>query len=366
MKRWTFFATCAPGVEPILHAECRALGLAKTERQVGGVRFEGTMGDARSANLSLRTAVRILRREARFEAASESALDAGVAAVDWSRFLGAGGTLWVDAQSKESALDHTQFLKQRVKDVVVDQLRAPDGTRPSVDRESADVRLHLHLFRDRATLSVDTSGASLHLRGWRSAQGRAPLAETLAAAVVQAGGWDRRSPVVDPFCGTGTLLVEAAMVAWNVPPGATRARFGFERWSDHDARAWSREREAAVAAIRPSKKLRLVGSDVAPERIAEARTHLADHPHLAPLAETARFDVADARDFEHRPGWNASVVSNLPYGERVGEDVEALHTAFGARVAAHAGDRVALLTGSSRLAGLLRIRGHERTKLLNG
>ena len=364
--RHTFFATCAPGVEPLLHAEVKDLGVARVERQVGGVRFDGTMSDARRANLRLRTAVRVLRRESRFEAASEGALDGGVSAIDWSRFVRPDGVLWVDAQSRESGLDHTQFIKQRVKDAIVDQVRSADGTRPVVDRERADVRVHLHLFRDRATLSVDTSGASLHRRGWRTAQGRAPLAETLAAAVVLASGWDRRAPVVDPFCGTGTILVEAAMIAWNAPPGATRERFGFEAWADHDERAWARERADALASVRPAGKLRLVGSDLDPDRVEETRAHLAAHPTVAPLAETAALEVADARAFEHRPGWNALVASNLPYGERVGDDVEALHDAFGARLRAHSGDRVSLLTGSTRLAGLLRLSGYRSERVLNG
>lgn len=366
MTRATYFATCAPGVEPLLHAEVKALRLARPERQVGGVRFEGDRRAMWTANLWLRTAVRVLRREARFEAADEAALDRGVAAVDWSRFLRPDGVLWVDAQSSESALGHTRFLAQRVKDVIVDQVRAGDGTRPTVEREDADLRVHLHLFRDRATLSVDTSGASLHRRGWRVAQGRAPLAETLAAAVVLASGWDRRAPLIDPFCGTGTLLVEGAMIAGDVAPGLTRARFGFESWAEHDPAGWDRACSDAAAAARVPGKLRLLGSDLEPARLEEARAHLASHPHLGPLAETATFERADARAFAPRPGWNATVVSNMPYGERVGDDVEALHGDFGARLRELAGYRVALLTGSSRLAGLLRLSRSERHRVLNG
>ncbi len=360
--RYTFFATCAPGIEPVLHAEAKALGLSRLERQVGGVRFEGTMRDAWRANLWLRTAVRVLRREGRFEAPSESALDAGVAAIDWRRFLEPGGTLFVDAQTKESGLDHSQYLAQRVKDGIVDQVRAADGTRPSVDRETADVRVHLHLFRDRATLSVDTSGASLHRRGWRSSQGRAPLAETLAAAVVLMSHWDRRAPLIDPFCGTGTLLVEGAMIAFQRAPGLTRERFGFEAWRDHDAAGWGREIEAARAAETPSRKLRLVGSDLEPGRLDDCGQHLA----ATGLDGLAQLDVEDARAFAPRAGWNACVVSNLPYGERVGDDVETLHGDFGARLRDLPGYSVSLLTGSSRLAGLLRLSSPTRHRVLNG
>ena len=360
--RWTYFATCAPGVEPILHDEVRALGLATVERQVGGVRFDGTMRDAWRANLWLRTAVRVLRREARFEAASEGALDRGIGEIDWSRFVASDGTLWIDAQTRESSLDHSRYLAQRIKDVIVDQVRAGDGTRPDVARESADVRVHLHLFRDRATLSVDTSGASLHRRGWRTAQGRAPLAETLAAAIVLRSGWNRRAPLVDPFCGTGTVLVEGGLIAANLAPGLTRERFGFERWRGHDAAGWAAAREEARAAARIPKKLRLVGSDVVPARLEEARAHL----EAVGLGHLARLEVADAREFAPRPGWNATVLSNLPYGERVGDDVEALHGAFGERLRALDGYSVALLTGSSRLAGLLRLSRAERHRILNG
>ncbi|MEM9799967.1 MAG: THUMP domain-containing protein [Planctomycetota bacterium] len=361
-RRWTYFATCAPGVEPVLHEEVRALGVGRVERQVGGVRFDGTMRDAWRANLWLRTAVRVLRREARFSAASESELDAGVGAIDWSQFVRSDGRLWVDAQTRDSALDHSRFLAQRVKDAIVDQVRGEDGMRPTVDRDDADVRVHLHLYRDRATVSVDTSGHSLHRRGWRSAQGRAPLAETLAAAVVLLSGWDRRSPLIDPFCGTGTLLVEAGLVAMGRAPGLTRERFGFERWRNHDADVWAAERAAAEAASSGPGKLRLVGSDLVPGRVEEARAHLEG----VGLGGNATLEVADARSFAPRPGWNATVVSNLPYGTRIGDEVEELHGEFGAQLAELSGYRAALLTGSSRLAGLLRLSRSTRHRILNG
>ncbi len=360
--RYTFFATCAPGIEPILHAEIAALKFGKVERQVGGVRFEGSMRDAWKANLWLRTAVRVLRREGRFMATSESALDKGVGEVDWKSFLEPGGTLWVDAQTKDSALDHSQFLAQRVKDTIVDQVRGEDGTRPSVDRDTADVRVHLHLFKDRATLSVDTSGHSLHRRGWRTAQGRAPLSETLAAAVVLMSDWNRRSPLIDPFCGTGTLLVEGGMIAANLAPGLTRERFGFETWSDHNEAGWQRARAEAQAAMKMPSKLRLVGHDIVQERLDETAEHL----EAMGLGKLGMLEVGDARRFEPRPGWGATVVANMPYGERIGNDVEALHEAFGARLRTLSGYNTSILTGSSRLAGLLRLSRPTRHRLLNG
>ena len=364
MPRHTFFATCAPGIEPLLHGEIKALGLAKHERQVGGVLFQGSMRDAWRANLWLRTAVRVLRRETRFEALDEAALDAGVASIDWSQFLRPDGRLWIDAQSKDSTLFHTRYLAQRVKDGIVDQLRSADGTRPEIDREAPDLRVHLHLFKDRATISLDTSGASLHLRGWRVAQGRAPLAENLAAAVVLASGWDRRSPLVDPFCGSGTLLVEGAMLAANLAPGLSRERFGFETWQDHDEAGWQRELGQARDARKPLGKLRLAGRDRDPERLDDTRANLA----ALGFDSNVELEEGDALSWEPKPGWNAQVVSNLPYGERIGHDenIDALHRDFGALLRERAqGYRASLLVGTQALAKRLSLRG-ERLELVNG
>src|SRR5688572_21177361 len=159
--RQSFFVTCAPGLEPVLHEEVKALRFAKVEQQVGGVYFEGTLEDAWRANLWLRTAVRVLMRIARFPAANEAELYRGAHDVDWSPYLRPDGTLVVDAHASHSALDHTLFIAQRVKDGVVDAMREKHGVRPSVAKEDADVAIHAHLFRDRCTLLVDTSGESL-------------------------------------------------------------------------------------------------------------------------------------------------------------------------------------------------------------
>lgn len=362
--RLTFFATCAPGLEAVLHEEVRALKLARVERQVGGVRFEGTMRDAWRANLWLRTAIRVLRRLERFEARDADELYRGIGAVDWKRFLAREGSLRVDAQSKESSLDHTRFIEQRTKDAIVDQLRAGE-VRPAVERDDPDLRVHVHVFRDRVTLSVDTSGDSLHRRGWRRFQGRAPLAETTAAAIVQLSGWDLRSPVLDPFCGSATILIEAALLAARIAPGSLGRSFGFERWPGHDGAGFA----AAVAAARRERavprKLRLVGSDASPEAIEGARANLRQ-VGLDGMVELA---VADALERTERPGWNAWIVTNPPYGERVGVPAEllVLFEGLGAKWRAEArGYHLALLSGNSDLTRALGFHGASRTALENG
>ncbi|MBI5364791.1 MAG: RNA methyltransferase [Planctomycetes bacterium] len=348
-----------------MHAELRDLKMARVERQVGGVRFEGKLADAQRANLELRTAVRVLWRQTRFQATDTDLLYRGAQSVDWSRFLRPEGTLRVDAQSKESTLEHTLFVAQRVKDAVVDQFRERTGARPAVDKDAPDLPIHVHLFRDRCTLSVDTSGDSLHLRGWRRFQGRAPLAETLGAALVLASEWDARAPLVDPFCGSGTVAIEAALVASDTAPGLFRERFAFQRWPGHDAAAWSALREAAHARIRPAKRVLIHASDADARAVEGARENAA----AAGVEAWIRFEVARAETLALKPGWNAWIVTNPPYGERIGDDgdLRELYPRFGALLRERcAGYRVALLSGNPRLARALGVEPKQRIALENG
>ncbi len=365
MRRHTFFATCAPGVESLLYAEVRSLRLAHPEQQVGGVRFEGTLQDAWKANLWLRTAVRVLLRLERFHAPDEDALYEAVAAVNWNQYLRPEGTLWVDAQCKDSNLTHSRFVAQRVKDAVVDGLRTQEGVRPDVQRDHPDLRLHLHLYRDRATLSLDSSGESLHKRGWRSHQGLAPLAETLAAAVVLASQWDGRAPLVDPFCGSGSLLVEAALIAGGFAPGVYRESFGFESWPGHDAAAYARVHAEACAAGSLPRKLRILGFDRDPARVGEAQANLEN----AGVESVCEVHVGQALEWDPKPGWNGWVVCNPPYGERVGDgrNLLPLYRDFGRLLRDRCGGyHLALLSGNPQLAEQLGLDSLERRELQNG
>ncbi len=363
-RRERFFATCAPGLEALLHAEASELGLAKLERQVGGVYFEGTLDDALRANLWLRTAIRVLMRLARFEAKDGDALYAGASTVEWERFVRADGTLIVDAHTSDSALDHSLFLEQRVKDAIVDQLRDKFGTRPTVAKEGADLGVYVHLFRDRCTLLVDTSGDSLHKRGWRRFQGRAPLAETFAAALVLASGWDKRAPLVDPFCGSGTVLIEAALIARNMAPGLFREKFGCERWPSAELRKATQLREQARAAVKPSKA-RLVGRDLDRAMLTGAKENLA----AAGLGDAIELEHGNALEFAPRKGWGAWIVSNPPWGERIGEEREVarLYSQFGALLRERcAGFHASLLVRKGAIAEALRLPNPRRTRVLNG
>ncbi|MBM3975577.1 MAG: RNA methyltransferase [Planctomycetes bacterium] len=381
MTRHAYFATCAPGLEPLLHAEVRKLRLARVEQQVGGVYFEGVAEDAWRANLWLRSAIRLLQRVARFPAADERALYEGVRALDWSRWLRPDGALRVSAQCSDSVLSHSRFVEQRAKDAIVDQFRARVGSRPDVERDEPDLALHVHLWRDRCTLSLDSSGRSLHKRGWRVFQGRAPLSETLAAALVELSEWDGRAPLVDPFCGSGTLLIEAALRQEGAAVGALGAPFGFERWLGHDAAGYARVKAAALAQReRPAKRI-LLGLDVDPASLEGARANAA----AAGLDGRIRFELGDAREFAPQRGWNAVVLTNPPYGHRVGERaedegesaarpgdtsieaLEDLYRSFGTQLKKHcAGYGVHLLSGERRLSSALGLAPRRKLRLVNG
>ncbi len=363
--RTSYFVTCAPGLEPVLHQEIKGLRFAKVERQVGGVYFEGDRHDAMRANLELRTAVRVLERVARFRAEDSDALYEATKQIEWRSYMRDGASLLVAAHTKESALDHTLFVEQRVKDAVCDALREAGRERPTIDKEDPDLRLHTHIFRDRCTLLVDTSGESLHKRGWRVSQGRAPLAETLAAGLVLLSGWDRRSPVLDPFCGSGTLLIEAALLADDHAPGLFREQFGFQRFPDHKPGPWTKLVDEARKRVRPARKVPLRGSDWHAEVLEGAGENL----ESAGLKGRVELDVCDAREAELRPGWNALILTNPPYGERVGDERElfGLYQSLGERWRQAAnGYSIALFSGNSRLDARLEIEFQQRTALKNG
>jgi 23S rRNA G2445 N2-methylase RlmL len=362
----TFFASCPPGLEPVLHAEVKELAFARHERQVGGVRFDGNLETAWRANLRLATATRVLERLGRFEAGDELALYKGVQSIDWSPWVGPTGSLWVNARTKESALEHSRFIEQKVKDAIVDQFRAQTGERPSVERENADLRIDLHLFRDRATLSIDLSGEALYKRGWRRHQGRAPLNECLAAGIARLAEWDRRAPLIDPFCGSGTLLIEAGLMLLGRAPGGLGRGFAFERLPRHSAVEYAAWRATELRPVAPPGRLpRLLGFDSDPQRVREARENVA----AAGLEPLITIECQSALKLDLRPGWNAWIVTNPPYGERIGEgrETRALLEAFGQQCRnQYRGYRFAILSGGSDLTRALGLKVSARHSLDNG
>lgn len=368
-----YFATCPKGLEYLLRDELLALGAAEANESLAGVRFTGTLETAYRACLWSRLASRILLPLAEFDAADDEALYAGVQSIDWSAHLAPHGTLAVDAHTALSKLTHSQFIAQRTKDAVVDQFRQRDGARPGVDTDEPDIRVNLRLKRDRATLSLDLAGTPLHRRGWREQQGEAPLKENLAAAMLLRAHWPQvyadGGALLDPMCGSGTLLIEGALMAADVAPGLRREYFGFLGWQQHDIALWrglleeARERaEAGLRNLRPA----FFGSDADPRMVQTAKRN-AQEAGVAGFLSLEKHDVAHAAP---PPGQATGlVITNPPYGERLGDRAQmpqlyrglgdALRTRF-------IGWRAAVLAGDAELGRALGLHADKRYALYNG
>jgi 23S rRNA G2445 N2-methylase RlmL len=355
-----FFATAAKGTEGALRDELKELGLRGVRADRGGVHFEGALSDGFRACYESRIAVRVQTPLASFEAPSADALYDGVRGVDWSPWLTERHTLAVGASCRSSALTHTQFIAQRTKDAIVDQLRERRGARPSVDLGDPDVRVFVHLVDDRATVYLDLSGDPLYQRGYRVAGVEAPLKETLAAAVLRLSGWDRRSPLVDPMCGSGTFVLEAALWAARVPAGALRERFGFERWACHgdperramaDLRREARERRPPPAPF-------VLGSDLHERSVEIARESAA---RAGVRASWFCRPLSELRPLR-QPGW---LVTNPPYGQRLALQ-PGLVGEFSAVARTLHGSRVVVLAAGEEWARMFPFRPEQVWTLYNG
>jgi putative N6-adenine-specific DNA methylase len=354
-----FFATCPRGLETLLVRELAELDI-NAGAVPGGVAFPGGWDACYRANLWSRVASRILWRIAEFEYRNEHDLYAAVHAIDWLRYFRVERTLRVNVTAQHSPLKSLEFATLRIKDAVCDRFRDTLGKRPSVDRTTPDVRVHAFLEAQRATLYLDTSGEPLFKRGWRAGAGEAPLRENLAAGIVMLSGWTAGEVLMDPMCGAGTLLVEAAAMARGRPPGAKR-NFGFERLAAFDAALWERVKREHRGLERAPQ---LYGSDNDPKAIAAARRNLAE-------AGVERWVKLDQADVLERPAAAAAgvMLMNPPYGERMGsaEELARFYPRLGdALKQRYAGWRCYIFTADRRLPKLIRLEPSRRTPLWNG
>jgi len=369
--RAPFFVTAATGTADLLAAELLALGIEGAREVQGGVACEGELAAAYRACLESRLALRVLWQIARFPVADAAALYAGVGATDWAIHMDASGTLAVDFSGAVPGITHTQFGAQRVKDAIVDQFRERTGSRPSVDRESPTLRINAHAARGALTLAIDLSGGSLHRRGYRGGAGAAPLKENLAAAILIRSGWPAIAAAggsfVDPMCGSGTLPIEAALIAADIAPGLLRPGFGFERWKQHDADAWAAVRTAAeasrqVALLTPG---RIRGFDRDPVAIRDAEANA----ERAGLDKRLFFQRCELAKLPAAPAPSGLFAVNPPYGERIGEtdELRALYALLGERLRdGYRGWEAAVLTGNPALGRELGINARRTHRMMNG
>jgi 23S rRNA (guanine2445-N2)-methyltransferase / 23S rRNA (guanine2069-N7)-methyltransferase len=369
--RAPFFVTAAAGTADLLCAELGALGIDGAREVLGGVACEGDLASAYRACLESRLALRVLWQVARFPIADAQALYDGVREIDWSTHMGPSDTLIVDFSGAVPGVTHTQFGAQRVKDALVDQFRERTGERPSVDRESPTLRINAHAARGAVTIAIDLSGDSLHRRGYRGAQGAAPLKENLAAAILIRSGWSAIAAAggsfVDPMCGSGTLPIEAALIAADIAPGLLRRRFGFERWKQHDPHAWAEVRGAAEARRQPEQLTpgRIRGFDRDPVSIRDAEANAA----RAGLDKLLFLQRCELSNLPAAPTPSGLVAVNPPYGERIGEadELRALYALLGERLRAdYRGWEAAVFTGNPALGRELGINARRTHRMMNG
>lgn len=370
-----FFATTARGTEELLATELKGCGATAAEAQRAGVAFEGKLEVAYRACLWSRVASRILMPLGSFAATSPPVLYDRVRRIRWHEHLGPKQTLAVDFASSESEINHSHFGAQKTKDAIVDQIRERLGSRPSIDTRHPDIRVNVYMHQNQATVSLDLSGESLHRRGYRQERGIAPLKENLAAAILMLGDWPRLAslgaPLLDPMCGSGTLPIEAALIAANIAPGRLRSAYGFLGWGQHDAALWKRLlQDAHAVEVRDRKRLpRIVGNDAAAGAVRAALSNV-ERAGLSGLVhiEKREFDQCEAPpdiDGETR----GLFVANPPYGERLGE-VEEL-TALYARIGdilrhRFLGWKGLVLTANAKLAKRIGLRPARRHTVYNG
>jgi putative N6-adenine-specific DNA methylase len=360
-----YFATCARGLETVLARELTALGADGVEPGRGGARFRGDNALLYRANLWLRTAVRVLRPVLEVEVHSTDELYDAVRTVNWSDYLTTDHTLAVDCNVRDSAITHSQYAARRIKDAICDQFRERTGVRPSVDTEQPMVGFNLHIHKDRAILSLDSSWGSLHKRGYRPIQTIAPLNEALAAGLLLHSGWETTTPLADPLCGSGTFCIEGAWMALNRPPGLTRKWFGFQGWPEFDRPLFNAIRDEARKGVRKELPAPIVGSDIHPGALELARTN-ARSAGVAHVIQLNRLDVGEARPPSGPPG---VMIVNPPYGERIGEEREwaGLYAKLGDVVGTHwKGWRLCVFTSNDWLARKIRLPVRKRTPFFNG
>ncbi|MBV6271454.1 class I SAM-dependent RNA methyltransferase [Alcaligenaceae bacterium CGII-47] len=356
------FAPCPHGMEEALAAELQALAFDAVEMGRAGCHFRADWMGVLRANLYSRLATRILVQVSQGAVHTEDDILELARETEWERWFGAEQTLRVDTSALRSPMQSLQYCNLRAKDGICDRLREREGERPSIDTVRPDARVHLFLEAQQATLYLDVSGESLFKRGWRLDKGEAPIRENLAAGLLALSDWHPDAPLLDPFCGSGTILIEAAWIALGVPPGIWRP-FGFERLRNHNARLWHDLKDDARSRIATQLEQPLLGCDLSAEAINAARTNAA-RAHLT--TDTVRFEIGDARSFPS-PSPSGWIVTNPPYGERLEGEGPALWPAWASQLKQHFSNwHVNIITSDLDLPKQLRLKPRRRIPLYNG
>ncbi|MFC1080597.1 bifunctional 23S rRNA (guanine(2069)-N(7))-methyltransferase RlmK/23S rRNA (guanine(2445)-N(2))-methyltransferase RlmL [Pasteurella multocida] len=364
------FATTARGFEELLKVELTDLGAMDCQITQGGVHFHADEETQYRVLLWTRLASRILLPIVTCKVYSDLDLYSAVVGQNWLDYFDEKAHFMVDFNGTNREIRHTQFGAMRVKDGIVDYFERVGKPRPNVDKSQPDIRIHAYLNREELVISLDLSGDALHMRGYREDTGKAPLRETLAAAIVLRSGWQLGTPLVDPMCGSGTLLIEAAQMQANIAPQLHRLHWGFDFWKGHNQQAWDKVKgeaiELAEQAFNQNQKANFYGCDL-DHRVLQKAKRNAQNAGVAHLIQWQQGDVAALKNpFVEEKG---TVICNPPYGERLGTTpaLIALYSVFGQRLKQQFADwNVSIFSGEPALLDCLRLRSHRQFKAKNG
>lgn len=357
-----YIAKTFSGLEEPLWKELRSLGAKNLKTINRGVQFEGDTELLYKTNYLCRTALRILMPIANFQARDEQMLYDEISKIDWEQYIRLNGTFAIDGITSYSNINHSKYLALKSKDAIADQFREKFGKRPNVDTENPDVKINIRLFRDGCSVSLDSSGESLHKRGYRLETGPAPINEVLAAGLIQISEWDAKSNFIDPMCGSGTIPIEAAMFAHHIPAGFFREEFNFERWNDFDEELWKKVKTDA-GNIKTDFAHQIIGSDRSGKILQIARQNVKS----ANLEKPIKLWLGYVEDSEPPEG-KGVMITNPPYGERIKvDDINKLYKGIGDNLKKNYGGYSAWIFSSDEYA--LRhvgLKPSKKIKLFNG
>ena len=360
-KEYKMLAKTSFGLEEVLVEELKALGVAYPEPQNRAVAFTGNKEMLYKANIWLRTANKILVEIRRFKIRNDMDLYHKIKNIPWEDIFSVDQSFVIDNTVYSDLFKHSNFAALKMKDAIVDRFRDRTGERPNVDTENPDFRINLHISDQQCTVSLDSSGGALHKRGYREVGSFAPIKEDLAAGLILLSGWDKQSNFIDLFCGSGTILIEAAMIAFNVPPNITREDFGFMKWKDFDQTLFEQVLDDAENE-EVDFSGEIIGVDVNGRTLDIAR----DNIEVTGFHKDIQLVRKDMKDFEP-PAGNGIMVSNPPYGERIGENVEELYKELGdVFKSKYAGFNAWIISSNMEALKKVGLRPSRKIKLFNG
>src|SRR5690554_3382961 len=362
-KNFKMVAKTLFGLEELLAQELRQLGASSIEMGVRNVSFEGDTGFMYKANLCCRTAIKILKPINAFNIFTEEDLYKKIYEMPWEQYMSVNGTLAVNATVFSDVFTHSQYIALKTKDAIVDRFRDREGVRPNVDLDHPSLRINIHIDRNICTVSLDSSGESLHKRGYKVESSLAPLNEVLAAGMLMLADWNGQCDFLDPMCGSGTILIEAAMIACNIPANLNRRRFGFESWKDFDPDLYKLIVDASLKKVRDFR-FKIKGFDMDERAVALAQKNV----ESANLQEFINVEQQDFFNSKKEEDKSMFIAFNPPYDERISiRDVEEFYSKIGDTLKrGYPSTQAWMITSNMEALKFVGLRASKRIKLFNG